>query len=133
VKHTAWHQPGTRPCALAPQQATNTQHLPAALRPPGKHHGYSGSSDDKASARRYVVHAVNRVAEIFIAYSNGTLIPAAPGAPSTRLSLSAMMVVTGCPSVAQLVPGEPVSGRKYRRQLGLKLGPGCWQYFVAGS
>lgn len=60
--------------------------------------------------RRYVVHAVNRYAEIFLAYSNGTQVAAGLG--NTRVSLQSMMHVTTVASVNLLVASEPVSSRR---------------------
>lgn len=57
--------------------------------------------------RRYVVHAVNRYAEIFLAYSNGSLVSSGLG--NTRVSLQSMMHVTTVASVSSLVASEPVS------------------------
>jgi hypothetical protein len=65
------------------------------------------ASSDKD--RRYVVHAVNRVAEIFLAHSNGTLIANGVGVTS-RISLQKMMSVTSVATVSSLVASEPVRG-----------------------
>lgn len=58
--------------------------------------------------QKYILHAVNRNAEIFLAYGNGTLCKAGLG--NTRISLQNLMTVTNAPSVSSLVAGEPVSG-----------------------
>lgn len=58
--------------------------------------------------RRYVLHAVNRVAEIFLAKSDGSLIAGGVGA-STRISLQKMMSVTTVTTVSSLIASEPVS------------------------
>lgn len=62
---------------------------------------------DADRSRRYVLHAVNRVAEIFLAHSNGTLISGNLGL--TRISLQNLMSVTSVISVSSLVASEPVS------------------------
>jgi hypothetical protein len=56
---------------------------------------------------RYVLHAVNRVAEIFLSYNNGTLMPNALG--DTRISLQAIMGVANVAAASGLVASEPVS------------------------
>lgn len=57
--------------------------------------------------RRYVVHAMNRMAEIFLATSDGTQV--AGGLGNTRISLQNLMSVTNVATVSSLVASEPVS------------------------
>lgn len=57
--------------------------------------------------RRYVVHAINRYAEIFLAYSNGTLVE--KGLNSSRINLQSVMSVVAVTTTAKLVASEPVS------------------------
>lgn len=54
-----------------------------------------------------MVHAVNRIAVIFLSYSNGTLINDALG--DTRISLQAIMGVANVAAASGLVASEPVS------------------------
>jgi hypothetical protein len=56
---------------------------------------------------RYVIHAVNRVAEIFLSYNNGTVVANALG--DTRISLQAIMGVANVAAASGLVASEPVS------------------------
>jgi hypothetical protein len=54
-----------------------------------------------------VVHAINRYAEIFLAYSNGTLVE--KGLNSSRIALQSVMRATAVTTTAKLVASEPVS------------------------
>lgn len=93
-------EPSTPACFLTPCRAF--------LFPPSHNRRSPNNHIAADKDRRYVLHAVNRVAEIFLAKSDGSLIAGGVGA-STRISLQKMMSVTTVTTVSSLIASEPVS------------------------